>query len=69
MTRRSLVDDLATLGVGIGLPATFVLGVALLGLTALLGRPPLWLAIPFGLVAIASAVSYAVMRSRAGSAR
>jgi hypothetical protein len=66
MTRKSLLDDLATVGVGIGLPATFVLGIALLGLTALTGRPPLWLAVPFTAVAIGSGISFVVVRRRSG---
>ncbi|HDH03744.1 MAG TPA: hypothetical protein ENH15_05815 [Actinobacteria bacterium] len=62
MAERSLRTDLATIGVGIGIPVTFLLGVMLLLLTALTGKAPIWLAGPFILIGIGSGVSYLVIR-------
>ena len=68
MRERSLRDDLATIGVGIGIPLTFLLGIVVLFLTALTGKAPLWLLVPFVAVAIGSGASYLVIR-REGSSR
>lgn len=62
MAERSIGNDLATIGVGIGIPLTFVLGVILLLLTALTGKAPIWLAGPFVLIGAGSGVSYVVVR-------
>ncbi len=67
MRDRSLRDDLATIGVGIGIPLTFLLGIVVLFLTALTGKAPLWLSVPFVAVAIGSGVSYLVIRRNRSS--
>lgn len=63
MRAEGLGRDLATIGVGIGLPATFVTGILLLFVTAFTGRVPFWVLVPFVALALASAGSYLALRN------
>jgi hypothetical protein len=62
MPERSLRRDIATIGVGIGLPVTFVVGAVLLLVTAFTGRVPLWVLLPFVALALVSGASYLALR-------
>jgi len=62
MPDEGLRRDLATIGVGLGLPATFIFGIVLLFVTAFTGRVPVWVLIPFVLLAAASGLSYLAIR-------